>query len=276
MNKNLYLAVAVGLVAGAAHLAYLSRLEAEVVGGQQVKVLVAAQEMSRAQKVTRAAVATRQVPEAYVDGRVIRPAQLHEILDLPLAVTVEAGGMLQWSDFLSRDEGVAVDLASLVEPGERAMTIPVDRSLSMGGNLRPGHRVDILGTFDEALFSAGKHKSMGLSLEGDQKIAVTLLQNVTVLATGQETGAIGGSHEQGRIRSFRTVTLSVSLEEGELLAYASTQASLSLVLRGAGDLEIIRDVPEKSIDDIRDAGKRNDLQSKKSGAPSAIERLRAR
>jgi Flp pilus assembly protein CpaB len=72
------------------------------------------------------------------------------------------------------------------------------------------------------------------------------------------------------------VTLSVSLEESELLAFASTQAALSLVLRGEGDLEIVRDVPEKSIEDVWNVEKRNALQFQKNAHRGAIERLRAR
>jgi pilus assembly protein CpaB len=147
----------------------------------------------------------------------------------------------------------------------RAITIPVDGALSMGGLLRPGHRVDILGTF-----------SRGAKWSAAERATVTLLQNVLVLATGRD---LRGEAEEGgeRGRRFRTVTLSVGLEESELLSLASIQGQLSLVLRGRQDLTAMRDVPEKGMADIWEAERRNALQEKpRRTAHPGIERLRAR
>lgn len=250
-------ALVIGVGAGALHFTYVRSLEAEVRGGQEVEVLVAKERIAVGEPLARGMVATRRMPQAFVDDRDVTASGLSEVEGLTLAVTLQPGHALQWSDFEERPDPAVEDLSALVEPGQRGMAIPVDSSLSMGGMLRPGHRVDVLGTF-----AKGK-----TSLRTD-KVTVTLLQNVTVLATGKDLGAGSGR--------YSTVTMSVALEEAELLAFASKQGTLSLVLRGDQDLTVVKDVPEKGMEDVWEAERRNALQQVPRAQKRAIERLRAR
>lgn len=249
-------ALVLGVAAGGLHYGYVQALEASASGGERVDILVAREKMSEGQKLESEKVATRSVPDAYVDERVVKADEIGEIEGLAMAVTVRAGQAIQWTDFGERDDPEQEDLSALVEPGHRAMAIPVDASLSMGGMLSPGHRVDVLGTFKKGKSSR------------TEKVTVTLLQNVMVLATGRNLAS-------GEKR-YSTVTMSVGLEEAELLAFASSQGSLSLVLRGRQDLEVVRDVPEKGMEDVWEAERRNALQDKARPERRAIERLRAR
>jgi Flp pilus assembly protein CpaB len=123
--------------------------------------------------------------------------------------------------------------------------------------------VDILGTFA---------RDKGLKAD---RVTVTLLQNVTVLATGGSVGAGSGGEQKPASPRFATVTLSVGLEEAELLSYASKHGSLSLVLRGYQDLRVVADVPEKGIDDVWEAERRNALQGHERGGGQQIERLKS-
>jgi pilus assembly protein CpaB len=249
-------ALVLGLGAGGLHLAFLRNLEAEVRGGEMVEVLVARDRIGGGTKLERRMVAARSVPEAWVDERAVSAGKLEEVEGLAVAVTLQAGQTMQWTDFEKRPDPVDEDLSSLVEPGQRAMAIPVDSSLSLGGMLSPGHRVDVLGTF-------AKGKS-----SRTEKVTVTLLQNVMVLATGRDLGAGSGR--------YSTVTMSVGLEEAELLAFASTQGTLSLVLRGGQDLAVVRDVPEKGMEDVWEAERRNALQQESRTEKRSIERLQVR
>ena len=73
-----------------------------------------------------------------------------------------------------------------------------------------------------------------------------------------------------------TLRESGGFEESELLAFASTLGSLSLVLRGYQDLEVVRDVPEKGMDDVWEAERRNALQERPGNGSKPIERLKVR
>lgn len=247
-----------GIAAGVLHFLYLRSLAAEARGGVPVAVLVAAAPVRAGEPLDEARLGTRKIPSGWLDARAVPASRLDDVLGLELAVGLEPGATLAWTDFAERPDPAAEDLAGLVGPGERAMAIPVDASLSLGGMLRPGHRVDILGTFQR-----GERRG--------ERVTVTLLQNVTVLATGRALRGAGVTEET----RFRTVTLSVGIEESQLLAFATTQGSLSLVLRGHQDLEILRDVPEKGMDDVWEAERRNSLQER-SRRPAGIERLQAR
>ncbi len=256
MKLKWLIALLLGVAAGTLHFLYVRALEAETKGGEDMEVLVAGDDLAGGQPVSFDSFALRSVPVAYVDARVVPADRLSELEGLTPSVHIDAGQMIQWTDFQERPDEEIEDLSALVEPGNRAMAIPVNSSLSLGGMLRSGNRVDILGTF-----SRGKNQRT-------DKVTVTLLQNVTVLATGKDLGAGSGR--------YSTVTLSVGLEESELLAFATTQGTLSLVLRGNQDLDVVRDVPEKGMEDVWEAERRNALQERPRGERRAIERLKAR
>ncbi len=262
-NKKLVVAAALGLLAGAMHFTYVRGLENEAHGGELVQVIATTETVRSGEKISKTSLATREVPVSYVDDRVVRADDAAEIVGLVAVVDIRAAQMILWTDFSERVVPGGEDLAERVDSGKRAITIAVNHALSMGGMLRPGHRVDIIGTF-----------SKGGGLVSKDKITVTLLQNVHVLATGRNLKGNDTDDGSGR---FNTVTLSVGLEEAELLSLATTQGKLSLVLRGRQDLSVIHDVPEKGMDDLWQAERRNALQAKSSATKGlGIERLRAR
>ena len=260
-NRKAVIALALGLLAGVLHFGYVSRIKRNAEGGEKIEVLVTQRKVAAGTKLNPKSLATRFVPASYVDHGVLRGNEVKEVMDLPTAVDLEPGQMVEWSDFVKRPDPLEHDLARFVESGQRAMTIPVDGTLSMGGMLKPGHRVDILGTFAR-------------SGQRQNRVTVTLLQNVLVLATGK---ALGASREDNVAR-FSTATLSVGLEEAELLSLAAIEGSVSLVLRGRQDLSVVQDVPEKTMTDIWVAERRNAIKANAENRISsmAIERLKAR
>ncbi len=262
-TKKWLIALVVGLFAGTMHLVYVNGLEQELSGGKKVAVLVTAKKIESGDTVSKGNLATRIVPSVCVDKRTVLASESEEVLELAAEVEIEMDQIVQWTDFAQRKDPLENDLAMHIKSGQRAMTIQVDGALSMGGMLKPGHRVDILGTFTKSG-----------SMRGD-KVTVTLLQNISVLATGKNLGETDSS---GKKKPFTTVTLSVGLEEAEILSLATTKGTLSLALRGHQDLSVVRDVPEKGMADIRESGRRNAMQTKKAEktTPLHIERIKVR
>jgi len=258
MFRKWWLALTLGLLAGGALFIYTLLLEKRATGGEKVAVLVAAEALKRGGAISQEDMGVRSVPSAWVDERTLKKKNMSEVQGAVLSVSVGKGQMLQWTDFEERKNSGKGDLAAGIADGWRAMTIPVNNALSLGGLLRPGHRVDILGTFVK-----------GKNLNGE-KVALTLLQNIPVLATGQDMEGTGGDER------YSTVTLSVGVEQGELLAFASSLGSLSLVLRSYSDMEVIKDIPEIGEADILDSLKRQALHSPSAGADGPIEQLKVR
>src|SRR5262249_32982035 len=76
---------------------------------------------------------------------------------------------------------------------------------------------------------------------GNEQIAVTLLQNVIVLATGKITGTSNINLIPEAQRDYNTVSLLVLPEEAEILTLASELGSLTLVLRNDQDVDVLEE-----------------------------------
>jgi Flp pilus assembly protein CpaB len=117
--------------------------------------------------------------------------------------------------------------------------------------LRPGDHVDVLGTFARG--------------QGTDWATVTLLQNVQVLATGElRAAAEGESDTSSQPKSFNNITLSVDLEEAELLAFSVQRGPINVILRAQDDLETVEDIPDKNFGDIFEVQKRAAFRSRHS------------
>lgn len=110
-------------------------------------------------------------------------------------------------------------LPTLIPEGMRAITLRVDDTISVAGFVRPGHRVDVLTTID-------------MDDNNHQTVTRTILQNLEVIATGQELD------DEDAIKNAKlvpTVTVLVSLGQAELLTLASNAGVIRLVLRNTTD-----------------------------------------
>jgi pilus assembly protein CpaB len=244
MKKKLVVAVGLALIAMLSLWLYSRSLEKEVAGGQKVVTLVAAEDIPAGARVTKASLAFREVPEAYVHQSSIRKGEENQIIGRPVAEKIVQGQPLLWSDFELQKSATSRRLAGAVQKGQRAVTLPVDVSGSLAGMLRPGDHIDIMGTFARG--------------QGTDWATVTLLQNVLVLATGDLRGT-GEGEEQPQAagpRTFGNITVSVDLEEAELLVFSMQRGPINIALRSQEDLETVDDVPDKNFGDIFETQKR--------------------
>ncbi|MBN2527238.1 MAG: Flp pilus assembly protein CpaB [Deltaproteobacteria bacterium] len=259
MSKIVILAISMAVLAGVGNYLFAYKLEQQTTGGDKVAVMVASRDLNRGEILKTDDFAERQIPIAYVDERDVTGNRKKELKGAPIQVAVKKGQVLQWTDFQARMADGKNDLADLVEPGKRAMTIVVNRESAFGGLLKPGHRVDIIGTFANSGYAGG----------GSKQRSQVLLQNVRVLATGNQLS----SEDAGS--GFNTVTLSVSVEQGELLSFAGNLGELSLVMRGYSDVSVTEGIPTKGYDDI--FGERKPLLSKADkNQNNPIERLQVK
>lgn len=261
MTKKLLVAVGLALIAMLALWLYSRSLQEEVAGGQKVLILVAGEDIPAGARLAKSNLAQREVPEAYVHQSSIRKGEENQIIGRPVSEKIAQGQPLLWSDFELQKSATARRLSAAVQKGQRALTIPVDMSGSIAGMLRPGDRVDILGTFARAQ---------------QDYATVTLLQNVLVLATGELRGSGEGEAEgptTGNVRNFNNITLSVDPEEAELLVFAMQRGPVNVALRSQDDVATFDDVPEKNFGDIFEQKRRADFVRRH--AAKKIEALKA-
>lgn len=111
--------------------------------------------------------------------------------------------------------GASGVMAVRLEPGMRAMAVPLSAESSAGGFILPGDHVDVVQT---------------RKIEGAQVVSSTVMKNVRVLAVDQNAGRLDKIATLGA-----TATLEVAPEQAEALVLARAQGELTLVLRSYAD-----------------------------------------
>jgi pilus assembly protein CpaB len=166
-------------------------------------------------KITGDMVALKDWPKDYLPAGCI--TNLEDVIGETLRVPVRAGELL-----LQGKYGLGRGMAAIVDPGYRAFTIHTpNHSAGVAGFVMPGDSVDVLLTRDDEEIPGGS-------------ITTALLQNVKVLASDQMINA----PEQNTIKTLKSVTLSVSPEEGKILTLAQSGGTLTLMLRNKEDLKM--------------------------------------
>lgn len=117
-------------------------------------------------------------------------------------------------------------LAAFLEPGMKAMSIPVSVDTAAGGFILPGDRVDVLLTREvEAPNPLNPENTI------KRNVSATVLQNMKVLAIDQTAQA--PVDEKTVVGA--TATLEVNVRDAETLALARAEGSLTLLLRSYAD-----------------------------------------
>src|SRR6185369_3174991 len=112
--------------------------------------------------------------------------------------------------------------------------------------------VDVLATLPEA----GK-------IMTDSRSAIVLLQKILVLAVGLDTkaqavGVIGTAQQNANnFQREMVLTLSLNLQEAQLLSLASEKGRLSVALRNPEDQRVVEGVPDLASSSLLDAKTRN-------------------
>jgi pilus assembly protein CpaB len=159
--------------------------------------------------------------------------------------SLKKGDPLYWS-FLEGGGRTGPDLASAVTPGLRAISLPVSGSSAVSGLVLPNDHVDVLGTFSFP----------SKTVQGQvETVTQTILQDVTVLATGQELANDPVARRDGRRRgSYSTVTLEVTPREAELLVFAEQlRGRITMSLRNPSDVSFEHDLPSVDFNRLEDS-----------------------
>jgi len=131
--------------------------------------------------------------------------------------------------------GQEISLSSKVPRDKRAITIPVDNISSVGGMLRPGDHVDILGAVPIPMMTAEEKQTTQIS-------TIPLFQDVLVLAVGTEYAA-APTGEKGERRASPMVTLALAPEEANIVAFVQEHGKIRLLLRSPQDTKKQLPVP---------------------------------
>jgi len=135
-------------------------------------------------------------------------------------------------------QGQETTLAAKIPRGKRAITIPVDNISSVGGMVRPGDHVDVMGVVPIPMMTAdGKQTA--------QMTPMALFQDVLVLAVGQEYTTMPSAEKKAGERAlYPVITLALAPQEANLIAFVQEQGSrIRLVLRSPEDTQVQQAAP---------------------------------
>lgn len=219
-NLFLVLAVLSGLAAAYGVYAYLRGLqETYRAAGDFRPVVVAREKIAPQTQITEKMIGVEEVPVRYVHEQAA--TRKEDVLGRFAGAVIYPGEQILKTRIAAAKDP-AQGFAFLVSSGKRAATIAVNEVTGVAGLLRPGDRVDIVGTADVPA--------------GNAKVTVTslLVQNVTVLAVNQ-TAEASQVKSGGKPVQTQTVTLEVTPQQAQVLVLAAERGSLHLLLRAPGD-----------------------------------------
>ena len=265
----LLLSLLLGVAAVALMFSYIQKTtEAKTKGWDMQTVLVASTDLPAGTVLSENNTAARSYPSNYVAGRVLTPDAAEVVLGGTLLVPAERGKPIMWTDVQLPVE-TAVGLAADLSPDTRAVTIPITQVSSFNGMLRPGMYVDVLWTGDStallppppapkapatddddpgpsgAPLSAADVQNMMLRASAQAapssaqptRITAVLLQNVLVLAVGDQRKALPSASATPSAAGYNTITLMLPPQSARVLVHAMSAGAINLLLRHVGEAQ---------------------------------------
>jgi pilus assembly protein CpaB len=184
-----------------------------------VAIQAAARDMPAGTRLRKEDLKTIRVRESDLPRMAIVDAQI--VLDRPLLFPVSANEALTSAKVAAT--GGAEGLASTIEIGKRAISVPITEASGVAGLIQPRSHVDVLFTRPGSMADA---------------ITTTILEDVVVLSIGRTTevapSATNVNPGAARPQS-QTATLLVTPEQTRKLELAKNQGKISLALRNPLD-----------------------------------------
>ncbi|MEN9796851.1 MAG: hypothetical protein RL653_547 [Pseudomonadota bacterium] len=251
----LFVALGLGLMAGLVAYSAIKRKESEVKKGWDlVPVVVATEDITEGTVVTFEMISSRPVPSQFVTSSVVKPDAASYVVNQKVLVPLQRGDPLLWSQFETTK--AAERLSTKIQKKTRAVTVDANGKKAVGGWVRPNDHVDLIGTFKDP--------------DSGELVAVTLLQNVIVLATGKITGTTNVNLVKENDREYRDVSLLVIPEEAEILVLASELGDLSMVLRNEDDVDVLEERGRATIKTLLSGERTRAMQEKRNAVITII------
>lgn len=223
-RTTLLIAIILAVGTGWLTLTYLSSMRPAQ--NEQRQVLIAAQEIPARERLVDTMFRTETRPVNALEPDAL--SNSNQAIGSLALITIPAGSQITSSEIGSN---VAFALPVRLQPGMRAVSIPVDRVKGVSGMILPGDRVDVI-AIPPAQNGQPPPK------------AVTIFRGIRVLAVGtalENASATPSPEEQ----TAPTVTLEVNPKQADTLAWADANANLRLALRSPR--EAIRSEPVEEL-----------------------------
>jgi len=215
INKK-FVALVVSILVGVLSIwgfktAFDHKVESMTQKGPEVTYVVASKELLAGNLISADTVSQRNIPSDYQQSNAVLATDFDSIDGLPLKVDLKPGDIVMYSMVDAKK-----DIAKLIPPGRRALTIPVDDESSISTMLKPGDLIDLMVTLQSA----------------EKTATVPLMQGVKILATGKQTDV---SDEVSDSTGYTNITLDVSADDAKNITLAASMGRISAILRNPDD-----------------------------------------
>lgn len=227
------IALICSLVATYLAYAHLEELEARAMNPVEMgMVVVASTDIPKGTFISQDMVEKRPIPINAIASRAVQ--EIDQVLG-----KIAIADLTQGEQIIETRVGYRADVNTFVDRVSselRAVTINVNEDSTFSGLLRPGDRVDIIGTFNE--------------YGSTERRAYTYISNVEVLAVGDEYRLYTSSNtdkSQDSLFQFqpssraRTVTLALTPEDAELIVLLEQHGYIKFALRSPDAVEPVEE-----------------------------------
>jgi pilus assembly protein CpaB len=208
---------------------------------ETVSVVYAAANIEPTLEITESMIEVRQVPKEAVPDTGFRDKK--EVVGRVTSWPIPKGSPIGEMQLAAK--GTPPGMAVRIANGFRAVAVKIDESAGVAGWIKPGSRVDVV-----ALLSSPERGS-------SESMSKVILQNVEVLAVGQDIGKAGDT----AANVTKTITLLVAPVDVPKLHLAETKGKLRLAMRNQQDSGMAK--ANLTTD--------NDLLSLNAAAPASTE-----
>ncbi len=158
-------------------------------------------------------------------------------------------------------KGDKLGLSAIIPEGMRAITIPIDEVIGVAGFVKPGEKVDLIGTIQPKW--------------SKESISWTLLQDIEVLAVSQDMEASSRGHNQVNPQTVNakvgtSVTLAVTPLQAEKVVLSKEKGTIHLALRPVLK-EAEQVIPAVSESNLIHSGRREANSLRRKTPPQVIE-----
>lgn len=253
----LCIAIAAGLIAAFLTRQYMVGKDREVAQElarlsrryQRIAVVTVQRDLPAGSVIQTADIGSIEVVESQMRADRILQEDWRSVVGRKALHRLDTGMPLFWTDIEGGAPGQG-RLSQDVKETMRALSINVAGAAAVSGMVRPNDHVDVIGTF--TFPSKDRPDEMEL-------VTFTVVQDVTVLATGAETSK-NVSGNASKASAYGTVTLEVTPREAEMLVFAEQiKGRLVLALRNPSDVHYEKELPRVDFEKIEEEIERLNL-----------------
>lgn len=206
-------------------------------GWELGNILVATTTIKQGEILTNDKMEERPMPLKFITEGMLKPDNRGFVIGQPTVTDIQQGDPLFYYDIQTTD--ATTGLSKMVKTGGRAVSLNIGGVNAVANWVRPNDHVDIVGIFTDP--------------NTRQQFAMTLLENVIVIATGKHTGNTYKTAQKksgGGPLSYGNITVYVLPQEAEILILAQKMGQLTLTLRNEEDVAPLQDKGRVTIETI--------------------------